>query len=168
MTGKDYSMFCLLTILKAARQKLYQMGNLTHCAPCAKFTSGYKEAVLTKNRSQLMVDRLRELQASSPDTEGTAVVSVDGLSIASALPQGVEEDRVSAMSAAMLSLGERIATELGRGSLEQVYIKGEKGYVILMSVGEEAVLTALAREQAKLGLILLDMRRAAEDLSKLI
>jgi predicted regulator of Ras-like GTPase activity (Roadblock/LC7/MglB family) len=115
-----------------------------------------------------MIDRLRELQASSPDIEASAVVSVDGLSIASALPQGVEEDRVSAMSAAMLSLGERIATELGRGSLEQVYVKGQKGYVVLMSVGEEAVLTALAREQAKLGLILLDMRRAAEDLAKLI
>ncbi len=115
-----------------------------------------------------MVDRLRELQASSPDIEASAVVSVDGLSIASALPQGVEEDRVSAMSAAMLSLGERIASELGRGSLEQVYIKGEKGYVVLMSVGQEAVLTALAREQAKLVLIFLDMRRAAEDLTKLI
>jgi len=115
-----------------------------------------------------MVDRLRELQVSSPDIEASAIVSVDGLSIASALPQGVEEDRVSAMSAAMLSLGERIATELGRGSLEQVYIKGQKGYVVLMSVGEEAVLTALAREQAKLGLILLEMRRAAEDLAKLI
>ena len=123
---------------------------------------------MTKNRSQMMVDRLRELQAASSDTEASLVVSVDGLSIASALPQGVEEDRVSAMSAAMLSLGERIASELGRGSLEQVYIKGEKGYVVLMSVGEEAVLTALAREHAKLGLILLDMRRAAEDLSKLI
>lgn len=123
---------------------------------------------LSKNRTQQMVDRLRELQASSPDIEASAIVSVDGLSIASALPHGVEEDRVSAMSAAMLSLGERIATELGRGSLEQVYIKGEKGYVMLMSVGEEAVLTALAREQAKLGLIFLDMRRAAEDLAKLI
>jgi len=115
-----------------------------------------------------MVDRLRALQASSPDIEASAIVSVDGLSIASALPQGVEEDRVSAMSAAMLSLGERIATELGRGSLEQVYIKGEKGFVVLMSVGEEAVLTALAREQAKLGLIFLDMRRATDDIEKLI
>ena len=133
-----------------------------------KIAARCKEVDLTKNRSQLMVDRLRELQASSPDTEASAVVSVDGLSIASALPQGVEEDRVSAMSAAMLSLGERIASELGRGSLEQVYIKGEKGYVVLMSVGEEAVLTALAREKAKLGLILLDMRRAAADLEKLI
>jgi len=123
---------------------------------------------LTKSRSQLMVERLRDLQASSPDIEASAVVSVDGLTIASALPQDVEEDRVSAMSAAMLSLGERIASELGRGTLEQVYIKGAEGYVVLMSIGEEAVLTALAREEAKLGLIFLDMRRAADDLTKLI
>ena len=123
---------------------------------------------MTKSRTQLIVDRLRELQVSSPDIEASAVVSVDGLPIASALPQGVEEDRVSAMSAAMLSLGERIASELGRGALAQVYIKGEKGYVVLMSIGEEAVLTALAREQAKLGLILLEMRRAAESLTQII
>ncbi len=124
--------------------------------------------VLSKSRTQQMVDRLRQLQASSPDIEASAIVSVDGLSIASALPQGIEEDRVSAMSAAMLSLGERISSELGRGTLEQIYIKGEKGYVILMSVGEEAVLTSLAREQARMGLIFLDMRRATEDLAKLI
>ena len=115
-----------------------------------------------------MVDRLRELQASSPDIEASAVVSVDGLSIASALPQGVEEDRVSAMSAAMLSLGERISTELGRKGLEQVYIKGNKGAIVLTSIGEEAVLTALARQDAKLGLIFLEMRRAAEDIVKLV
>jgi predicted regulator of Ras-like GTPase activity (Roadblock/LC7/MglB family) len=127
-----------------------------------------RSSAFMKSRSQLMVDRLRDLQASSPDIEASAVVSVDGLSIASALPENVEEDRVSAMSAAMLSLGERIATELGRGGLDQVYIKGESGYVILMSVGEEAVLTALAREQAKLGLIFLDMRRATEALVELI
>ena len=123
---------------------------------------------MTKNRTQLMVDRLRELQSSSPDIEASAIVSVDGLSIASNLPEGAEEDRVSAMSAAMLSLGERISQELGRGGLDQVYIKGASGYVILMSIGEEAVLTALARDHAKLGLIFLDMRRAAEDLTTLI
>jgi predicted regulator of Ras-like GTPase activity (Roadblock/LC7/MglB family) len=115
-----------------------------------------------------MVDRLRDLQASSPDVEGSAIVSVDGLSIASALHQEIEEDRVSAMSAAMLSLGERIASELGRGILEQVYIRGENGYVMLMAVGEEAVLTVMARKEAKLGLILLDMKRAVADLVELI
>lgn len=120
------------------------------------------------SRSQQMVDRLQELQASSPDIQASAVVSVDGLTIASALPQGVEEDRVSAMSAAMLSLGERIASELGRGALDQVYIKGEQGYVMLISIGEDAVLTTLARAKAKLGLIFLDMKRATEDISQWI
>ncbi len=115
-----------------------------------------------------MMDRLRDLQSSSADVEASAVVSVDGLTMASALPTSVEEDRVSAMSAAMLSLGERIATELGRGKLDQVYIKGQTGYVILMSIEREAVLTVLARDQAKLGLLFLDMRRATEDLANLL
>ncbi len=115
-----------------------------------------------------MVDRLHDLQTGTADIEASAVVSVDGLIMASALPTGIEEDRVSAMSAAMLSLGERIAGELGRGLLDQVYIRGGSGYVILMSVGADAVLTALVRENAKLGLIFLDMKRAATDLERLV
>ncbi len=121
-----------------------------------------------RSRTEQMIARLRDLRVSSPDIEASAVVSVDGLIIASDLPADVEEDRVSAMSASMLSLGERIASELRRGNLDQVYIRGNNGYVILMSVGEEAVLTALARQDAKLGLVFLDMRRAAADLSHLI
>jgi uncharacterized protein len=123
---------------------------------------------MSKNRSQQMVERLRAMQAASPDIEASAIVSVDGLIMASALQADVEEDRVSAMSAAMLSLGERIATELGRGGLDQVYIKGSNGFIILTAVGQEAVLTALARQEAKLGLIFLEMRRCAEDLVKLV
>jgi len=123
---------------------------------------------VAKSRSEQMVDRLRKLQASSPDIEASAIVSIDGLSIASAMPQNVEEERVSAMSAAMLSLGDRIVQELNLGAFDQVYIRGKDGYVLLMAVGVEAVLTALARDQAKLGLIFLDMRRASEDIYKLI
>ncbi len=75
---------------------------------------------------------------------------------------------MSAMSAAMLSLGDRIASELNRGTLDQVYIHGEDGYVILSAIGDEAVLTALAKEKAKLGLVFLEMRRAADDLSQFL
>ena len=123
---------------------------------------------MARSRTEQMVARLKDLQVSTPDVEASALVSVDGLIIASALPPDVEEDRVSAMSAAMLSLGERIASELGRGVLDQVYVRGANGYVILSAVGEEAVLTVLARKDAKLGLVFLDMRRAAEDLGRLV
>lgn len=121
-----------------------------------------------RSRTEMMVDRLRDLQAGTPDIEASAVVSVDGLIMASSLPSGVDEDRISAMSAAMLSLGDRIAGELARGRLNQVYIKGDSGIIVLMAVGEEAVLTVLARSQAKLGLIFLDMGRATEDLARLL
>jgi uncharacterized protein len=122
----------------------------------------------SRSRNERMIERLRELQVSSPDVEAAAIISVDGLPIATSLPQGVEEDRVAAMSAAMLSLGERIASELGRGLLDEVYVRGERGYVILRAVGEEAVLTVLARQQAKLGLLFLDMRRAADEFSTIL
>jgi len=123
---------------------------------------------MASTRTEQMVSRLRQMQAASPDIEASAVVSVDGLIIASALPEEMEEDRVSAMSAAMLSLGERISAELGRGSLEQVFIKGGEGYVILTSIGAEAVLTALARQNSKLGLIFLEMQRAVKDLEQVV
>ncbi len=123
---------------------------------------------MSKSRTEQLVERLRDLQASSGDVEAAAVVSVDGLSMASSLPADIEEDRVSAMSAAMLSLGERISSELGRGLLDQVMVKGENGYVILTAVGEEAVLTVLAREGAKLGLIFLDVNRTVEALEGIV
>jgi hypothetical protein len=122
---------------------------------------------MAKSRAEMMGERLRDL-AQTEGIEASAVVSIDGLTMASALPADVEEDRVSAMSAAMLSLGDRIAGELGRGLLEQVYIQGGDGSVLVTAVGEEAVLTVLATKDARLGLVLLDMRRAAEDLAKLV
>jgi predicted regulator of Ras-like GTPase activity (Roadblock/LC7/MglB family) len=123
---------------------------------------------MSKSRADVLVDRLQVLQAGALDVEASAIVSVDGLIIASSLPAGIEEDRMSAMSAAMLSLGERIAAELGRGALDQIYVKGENGYIVLADIGGEAVLTVMARANARLGLVFLEMRRAVEDLAKLI
>ncbi|MCJ7548545.1 MAG: roadblock/LC7 domain-containing protein [Anaerolineae bacterium] len=119
-------------------------------------------------RVDRLTNSLHELQSSAAGIEASVIVSVDGLMIASSLPSDATEDRVAAMSAAMLSLGERIAIELGRGALEQVYVKGDEGYVILMSVGEEAVLTVLAHSRVKLGLVFLEMQRAVEQLTQLL
>lgn len=119
-------------------------------------------------RSELMQQVLRNFTANTADVEGAAVVSLDGLILASVLPAGTDEDRVSAMAAALLSLGERTATELQRGTLEQVYVKGNAGYIILMQAGSEAVLETIAGPQSKLGMVLLDMKRAAQELGKLL
>ena len=119
-------------------------------------------------RTDMFQQVLEELKGSSADVEASALISTDGLMIASALPAGMDEDRVGAMSAALLSLGDRAVRELARGTLERVLLQGERGYVIMSSPGTEAVLTVLAKQNAKLGLLFLDIKRAAEALSKLI
>ena len=111
---------------------------------------------------------LSKLQAGSSDIEAGAVVSEDGLIIASMLPQGVEEGRIAAMSAAMLSIGTRTAMELKRGRLEQLYVKGDNGYVIIMNAGPHAVMLAMTRKEAKLGLIFLEVSRAAEEVKNIL
>jgi len=119
-------------------------------------------------RADMLTSILSELNGSSADIEASAIVSTDGLMMAALLPGGMDEDRVGAMSAALLSLGDRTAKELARGGLEQVLIKGGKGYILMTHAGEDAVLTVLAKPQAKLGLIFLDVKRAAESVAKVI
>ena len=111
---------------------------------------------------------LREVQSRIPDLEGLAVVTKDGLPIASALYSSTDEDRISAMTAASLSLSERVCMELERGNMEQVIITGSNGIVIIRDSGEHAVLVGIARVDAKLGLVLLDMKRAAKKLEAMI
>jgi predicted regulator of Ras-like GTPase activity (Roadblock/LC7/MglB family) len=113
------------------------------------------------SRSAQLDQVLAELVGQVPEIEAAAVVSFDGLAMASALPLGMDEDRVAAMSAALLSLGERAAEGLGRGELSQVYIEGENGTVYLISADDEAVLVAVASRGAKVGLMLFEVRRAA-------
>lgn len=108
---------------------------------------------------------LDEFLAVSPDVEAAAIVSADGLPIASALPTDVEEDRLAAMSAALLTLGEKAAEGLGRGDLSQVFVEGETGYVVLMAAGPHAVLVCVTSRKAKVGLVLFEMRRGAAEIA---
>lgn len=119
-------------------------------------------------REERLAMALNDLMDDSQDIEAAALVSLDGFTMASALPENMHEDRVGAMSAAILGLGERAAAELGRGQLSQVFIEGDGGYVMLIAAGDRAVLTCLAGMEAKLGLVLYDMRAAAEKIAEIL
>ena len=119
-------------------------------------------------REEILGSILSELNGSSVDIEASAVISTDGLMIASVLPQSLDEDRVGAMSTAMLSLGDRTAQELSRSELEQVLVKDATEYILMTYTGHDAVITVLAKPKAKLGLIFLDVKRAAENIAKVL
>jgi len=114
-----------------------------------------------QSRSDRLDRAIHALLSQTPEIEAAAVVSFDGLPMAAALPPSMDEDRVAAMSAALLSLGERAAQGLGRGELSQVYIEGDAGTVFLISADDEAVLVAVAAKGAKVGMMLYEVKRAA-------
>ena len=120
------------------------------------------------SKEEQLTHILRNLHTSTPDIEGAAVISMDGLIIASSLPASVEEDTVSAMSAALYGIGSKTAEELQRGEVEQLYIKGRNGYMLITQSGSQAVLGVMANAKAKLGIIFLDVRRAAEEVAKVV
>ncbi len=120
------------------------------------------------SRSEALNKILRGLATGTPDVEAGALISEDGLMIASALPQDYEEMRVAGMSSTLLSLGLRAATELGRGSVEQVLIRGQNGYVVMVAAAPGTMLLVLTTKDAKLGLIFLDMSRAVDAIKKVL
>jgi len=120
------------------------------------------------NTPENLDDLLKKLLGAIPEVKAAAIVSAEGLPIASALPQGVDETRIAAMTAALLSLSERAIIEMSKGDFDQLYIKGSSGYLLILQAGPNAVLTVSTTSEVRLGLILLDCRRTCEKISKLI
>ncbi|NHJ25981.1 MAG: hypothetical protein EAX89_15495 [Candidatus Lokiarchaeota archaeon] len=113
-------------------------------------------------------DLLKKLLGAIPEVKAAAIVSAEGLPIASALPQGVDETRIAAMTAALLSLSERAIIEMNKGDFDQLYVKGSSGYLLILQAGPNAVLTVSTTQDVRLGLILLDCRRTCEKIAQLI
>jgi predicted regulator of Ras-like GTPase activity (Roadblock/LC7/MglB family) len=107
---------------------------------------------------------LQNFVSGTGDIQGATLVSPDGLSLATVLPSAMDDEKVSAMSAAMLSLGERIGNELSRGSIDRIFVEGDKGYGVLTNCGDDAVLLVLASQSAKQGLLMLEIKRLTEEL----
>ena len=129
-------------------------------------------AIILKEKTMINVsmlqDELQNFVSGSSDVQGAALVSPDGLALASVLPGGMDEERTAAMSASMLSLGERICRELARGSVDRIVVEGEKGYGVLVGCGADAVLLVLANATVKQGLLFLEIKRAVSKIAPLL
>lgn len=111
---------------------------------------------------------LNDFVMSRPEVQGATLVSPDGLCIGACLTSEMDEERTAAMSAAMLSLGDRIGTELKKGNLDRLVLQGDLGYSILVGCSSEAVLLVLATEETKLGLLFLEIKSLATNLARFL
>lgn len=118
--------------------------------------------------TSMLQDELQNFVSGTSEVQGAALVSPDGLALASVLPGGMDDERTAAMSASMLSLGERIGRELSRGNVERIVVEGEKGYGVLVGCSNDAVLLVLANASVKQGLLFLEVKRAVARIAPLL
>ena len=112
---------------------------------------------------------LESFVSGSTEVQAAILASSDGLPLACVFPTtGIDEDRTAAMSASMLSLGERIGYELLRGRVDRLIVEGEKGYGVLVGCNAEAVLLVIATSAVKPGILFLEIKRAIARMAPLL
>ena len=115
--------------------------------------------------SETLLDILSDLNSSSRDIQASAIISSEGLVMAALIDKKLDEDRVAAMTVAISAQANRIVQEIHLGKLQQVLIKGQQGYAIIIAAGAEAVLTIMLKKSAQLGFIFLSCERSANKIA---
>lgn len=156
----------LINLMRRVREALVPPDDLAESQPVGHSERSPQPKAMIQ--ASAIKDTLQNFVSSTANVQGAALVSPDGLPLSSVLPSSMDEERTSAISAAMLSLGERIGQELARGVLERIFVEGEKGYSILTGCGEDAVLLVLASKEAKKGLLFLEVKRLMQLITPLI
>jgi len=123
---------------------------------------------MTLSRAERIHELLEKLRTFDPDIEGTAVATNEGLVIASSLAEALDEERLSAVCAAVATVTRRTAEEMEKGEPTEIVIKAPRGYIFIMRAGPASLLVAITRPSANLGLILIDMRRIAHEIAPIL
>ncbi len=115
----------------------------------------------------ILIGMLATLQRITRGVQASALITPEGLPIVSKFNgkySTTSDVIMGAMSAALLSVGERAVNELKRGTLQHVLLAGEQGYLVLTSIEEKAIFLALTTKKANLGFILLSMKKLGEEI----
>ena len=107
-----------------------------------------------------------DLRALSGDIESCGVLSEDGELLTSSHGEGVERERVKAMLSALANLADRVARQEGKDRASQVRVKTEGGHVLLVRLEGGGALAASTGPDARVGLVLYDMRNARGEVEK--
>jgi predicted regulator of Ras-like GTPase activity (Roadblock/LC7/MglB family) len=113
-------------------------------------------------------DILSEFVSTSTSIQAAAVMTRDGIPVASNIAENVDPARLSAISASLLSLADRTSKDLHQGELEQVLVDSTDGFVLMVKVGENAVLSVVSRSNSRLGMLLHEAKSSATKLARLV
>jgi predicted regulator of Ras-like GTPase activity (Roadblock/LC7/MglB family) len=124
------------------------------------------DRVKTKDNSQLLEEVLDELTTHNPDILSALVVSDDGLNVASSIPYR-DDDVIALATSDLTDMAEAFSKRLDQGKLNRILLEGERRTTVVLRASRHTVLVVLVPADAKLGLVMLSMRRAANQIASI-
>lgn len=120
-------------------------------------------------KDELLSEILDSIKIEVPEVHAVLLVSSEGLPIASTrLDMSQDETILSAMTAALISVGEQASLELDKGEPRALIVECPKGLIVLQRINEDVLITVVTREGIRLGLLLLSLRRAKAKLDQVL
>ena len=120
---------------------------------------------MSKTKKEKLAGILNYLRKTG-DIEGAAIITRDGLLIASELSEDIDGETFAAMSATMTGAAETAIQELKKSSPERVIVESKNAKLITTGAGEETILACIVNPDAKLGLVLMEMKEASSAIEK--
>jgi predicted regulator of Ras-like GTPase activity (Roadblock/LC7/MglB family) len=115
----------------------------------------------------LIKEKFNKLLENDKTVESLILISKDGLPISSTLSME-EEEKIAALSASLVMLGERAIEDFKKGEFEEIFAKGKDGYIFIYNLSPNIALLGILNNEAKLGLIRLELRNLVNDLKEII
>ncbi len=119
-------------------------------------------------RGERLEAAVRGIVERATALQGVAVITLDGLVIAAALPPNLEQLRVGAVAAGILSLSGRSIAQLERGEFQQTLIQGSEGNIVITYAGKNAAFVGITGKGANLGMVLLEVREGTKAVAEIL
>jgi predicted regulator of Ras-like GTPase activity (Roadblock/LC7/MglB family) len=100
-----------------------------------------------------------------PGLYGVLFATADGNPVSARLKEGMERDRLSAMSSSLVALGETLAKAAEQQDSEYAIVQSGDGYIVSLRIGKRLLLSAFARKDTNIGMLLSSCRNTAEKVS---
>ena len=110
---------------------------------------------------------LQTLMDNIDGIRSAAIVSAEGLIVQAILEEGISDIKLAAMTATILSVGERVLHELKSGELDVAILQGSEGNFCVMFAGKELIAAVCLDIDARMDTAFIEMRKVCDQIKSI-
>ncbi len=119
-------------------------------------------------KAELYLNTLKELESSTPDIISSAIVTLDGLTMASTAKDTISKDTLAAYSAAAYRRATESMAVLTSERVDLLMFESKNHRVFSILAGNNALLITLTGRGTEIGIVISELHKTAEKFRELL